>query len=1016
VATSRWELVVVDAKDPQGDAKAGSGPETVQPTAPTRDPDPSAGHATSPPVVGIGASAGGLDALKEFFGGVSAETGLAFVVIVHMQADQSTLMPDILQEVTDAEVRLATDGEMVVADHVYIVPPGRVGRMDGDRIRLDELGPDSLGRTVDAFLKSLAQESGSRGVAVILSGTGSDGSQGVREVKSRNGLVLVQDERSARFDGMPKSAVRTGAADFVLPSGDMPAKIIGVLEQHRALTRTSGTTSDDTDGLRKIFALLQSRLGHDFSAYKQSTLVRRITRRMGLNQIDSVGRYLCHLRDNPDEVDALFQDLLIGVTSFFRDPASFERLETEVLQPLLSSIGEESAVRVWVPGCSTGEEAYSIAMILWENIGQLPRRMRIQVFATDIDRLAIDTAREGVYPSNIEADVPPHRLRRHFTRTGDHWRVRKEIRDCLVFSVQDVLRDPPFSKLHLLSCRNLLIYLDTKAQKRLVPLFHYTLRPGGVLMLGSSETIGGDTALFEVLDGRWKIYRRRESLTELRPTVDFPVGYPGGGSVASGSSIPKIAGSKVDLQSTVQHLILEDVAPTCVLTEADGTMLFVEGKTGKYLEATSGPPSQNIVDLAREGLAIELSSALREARSGEERVTRLGIAVKTNGDRQTIDLHIRKLSDPKALAGKLLVVFRDVEPRFDASVVDGEGSERGATTSRQLDVLENELRALRDSHQTTVEELESSNEELKSMNEELQSSNEELQSTNEELESSKEELQSLNEELQTVNAELQSKVDELAAAQDDMRNLLDNIEIATIFVDNELCVKRFNAESQRIMNLILSDVGRPLAHVTSNVTSDAMLDEITIALKELSRRQRQVQTKDGSWFSMRVAPYRTLDNRIDGVVVTFANIDVQMSANAAITTAEAARERERAFAQNVIDTVRDMLLVVDEGMTVVSANRSFARAFKIDKTAVEGERLFTVQGGQWDVPALRAVVGRVLEEGTSFMDVEVEVRHPSGGSRTLVVSGTSIPPELDSAEGGPSRLALLSIVETDSAG
>lgn len=829
------------------------------------------------PIVGIGASAGGLEALRALLDAAEDDCGMAFIVVVHMSPQSPSLLPDLLGRVSSIPVSFAEDGNPIEPNHIYVIPPNKDISVFKGQIQLLEREGKGVHLPIDHFLRSLAQDQGSKAVAIILSGTGSDGTLGIKEIKANEGLVMVQSEESAGYGGMPRSAINTGLVDIISP----PEMLLQKLIQYLSHPEFNGNSIADTakqKWLNKIFAILRTRVGHDFSSYKLNTILRRISRRMGLNHIDGHKTYVRFLRENPSEVEALFKDLLIGVTNFFRDAESFAVLKTNVLPGLLEQLKEDSTFRAWIPGCSTGEEVYSLAIVLREILDNVPQQINLQLFGTDIDPHAIDKAREGIFPANIAADISQNRLKRFFIKEGAFYRIRKEIRDCVVFSVQDIIRDPPFSKLNLLCCRNLLIYLETEAQKKLIPLFHYTLAPDGVLVLGSSETIGGFNQLFDILDKKWKIYRRLEVPHELRQFVKFPSGK------ASVDTIPKsqsavIVKKRQDLNQLTQEIILERYAPTAILTNAQGEILNFQGRTDKYLATpSSGPPTNNILDLSREGLRIELSTALRTAKSLNQEVTRKRLTVKKNGDVQLVDLHVCPIKRPKALFGKFLFVFEDMDPRLVAKGPAQNQPDVDLPDYPRISELERELQITRESHQTTIEELESSNEELKSTNEEIQSSNEELQSTNEELESSKEELQSLNEELQTVNSELQSKVHELSATQDDMHNLLNSLEIATIFVDDHMKVRRFTSEATTIVNLIESDIGRPLQHVVSNLNYDTMTADLNEVLDKLTPMETEVQTVKGEWFNMRIIPYRTTDNRIAGAVLTFSSIQEQKNA------------------------------------------------------------------------------------------------------------------------------------------
>lgn len=918
------------------------------------------------PIVGLGASAGGLEALKAFFAEAPQTSGIAYIVVVHITRKQPSMMPGLLQKVSPIPVATAKDGEKIEPDHVYVIPPNKDIAIFKGRIQLLEMLPKGVSHPIDSFLRSLAQDQGHQAAAVILSGTGTDGTMGVKEIKGRDGLILVQSEESASYDGMPRSAISTGLVDKVLPPEKMAQELIQYFS-HPAIktgasttTTTTTTAKDQREWLNKIFAILRSNIGHDFSAYKTNTILRRIGRRMGLNQIDSRNTYVRYLRENPSEVEALFRELLIGVTRFFRDVDSYEILKSDILPELFESLQEDQTFRVWVPGCSTGEEVYSLAMVFREVLDKNPTRINLQLFGTDIDNFAIDKAREGLFPASISEDVSKERLKRFFTKADDFFRIRKEIRDAVVFSVQDVLKDSPFSRLNMLCCRNLLIYLDTEAQKKLLPLFHYTLNPGRILMLGSSETIGGFGGLFRTLDKKWKIFRRRETPNNLRHLVDFPSGPSTVASPGEQSPVTPAA-RPADIELSTQKAVLNQFAPTAVLVDSRGEILNVQGRTGKYLEQPSGPPTNNILDLAREGLRIELSSALRAAKSSSIQVTRRRLVIKTNGDTQMIHLHIRPQQSPPELAGHFLVVFEEIGADSDSVNRDVDANASGRFEESRISELERELQVTRESHQTTIEELESSNEELKSTNEEMQSSNEELQSTNEELESSKEELQSLNEELQTLNAELQNKVEELSAAHDDMRNLLNSTEIATIFVDNDLRIRRFTQKTTEIVNLIQTDVGRPLNQIVNNLKRD-MIADITEVNTKLIPKQVTVEASSGQWFNMNIIPYRTTDNRIDGTVITFIDITDQKNAQ---MLAEQMKELVRA----VFDLNPDPLVVLDDAGKMVIANTAFSLLMEIDQNDIQGRDIDIIQQKTKQKIGLKNKLLKALKQAENFKTV-----------------------------------------------
>ncbi len=943
------------------------------------------------PLVGIGASAGGLEALKTFFSHTPSKCGMAYIVMMHLSPDQPSMLPDLLQRVTEMPVSMARDGQNLEPDHVYVVPPKKEISIYNGTIQLLDPMDKEISLPIDFFFRTLARDRKSKAAAVILSGTGSDGTVGLKEIKNYEGIVLAQSEESAKYSGMPGSATATGLVDLVLDPEEMPHKLIAYFNQPLQARVREPETSDNQEWLRKIFSLLRLQTGLDFSFYKTNTIQRRISRRMLLNQIEDYETYLSFLRQNSQEVNALFQELLIGVTNFFRDPESFEILKKRVLPEIFSKLEDDTNFRVWVPGCSSGEEVYSLAMIILECLDDFPgKRVNLQMFGTDIDRRAIDKAREGLYPSSIKADVSQERLSRFFNSEGESLRICKEVRDTVVFSVQDLLNDPPFSRLNLLSCRNLLIYLNSKAQKKLLPLFHYTLVRDGIMMLGSSETIGGFTNLFQALDSTWKIYKRREVPQHMMHTIQFPTGksnIPPAAEVPSEAPTP----AKNNLETLTKNLILNRFAPPAALIDSKGTILSIQGRTGKFLEPASGPPTQNILDMAREGLRTELSMALRRAVSSHEKTIRHQVQVKDNGGMQTIDLHVLPIDSPKELSGRFLVAFQDLDftSHKTKSEEERSTSEVPGDIKARIAELEQELQETRENHQSTVEELESSNEELKSTNEELQSSNEELQSTNEELESSKEELQSLNEELQTVNSELRSKVDELNEAHDDINNLLNSTEIATIFVDNNVHIKRFSNAAANIIHLIESDVGRPLTHQTSRIRGEDINQDIKYVLDQLIPVEKEVSTLDANWYIMRITPYRTQDNRIQGAVITFRDVDELKKSQQKLREANAQQEQAWYLTRRVFDMNPSPLAVVDHQGRVDIANTALADLFDQPVDDIEGKDVFSLDNLDKKGTELRAKLRTALDERQDFVTVPLSLE-TARGQKSFAVQGNIV--------------------------
>jgi two-component system CheB/CheR fusion protein len=823
------------------------------------------------PIVGIGASAGGLEALEQFLRHVPQGSGLALVIVQHLDPTHRGILPELLQRATGMTVLQARDRLPVKPDCVYVIPPNKdMSILHGVLHLFEPTAPRGLRLPIDFFLRSLADDQQERSIGVILSGMGSDGTMGLRAIKEKAGVSLVQEPASARFDSMPRSAIDAGLADLVAPAEELPGKILDYLQHARVITRTEPRLEDkDQSAMEKVIILLRAKTGHDFSMYKKNTVYRRIERRMGIHQIDRIAAYVRYLQENSQEVELLFRELLIGVTSFFRDPAAWEQLQAEAIPALLAGCPANGVLRAWSAGCSTGEEAYSLAMAFKETLAKVKpaANVTLQIFATDLDRDAIDKARQGGYPANIAADVSPERLRRFFIQGENGYRIVKEIREMVTFATQNLIMDPPFTKLDLILCRNLLIYLTPELQKKILPLFHYSLNPGGILFLGNAETTGACTELFAPLHLKSRIFQRRESVLPVEPLA-FPSAF-----VPTRPGVPKellTLKPAANFQSLADQLLLQHFSPPAVLVNDKGDILYISGRTGKYLEPAAGKANWNIFAMAREGLRFDLGSAFQKALRQKEAVTVKGLKVGTNGGAQIVDVTVQAIDEPEPLRGMVMIVFAEGTPAA-ATKAPGRSRNAPANNARVLE-LEQELRQLRDELQTTREEMQSSQEELKSTNEELQSTNEELQSTNEELTTSREELQSLNEELQTVNAEQQSKMDDLSRTHDDMRNLLNSTEIVTVFLDNNLHVRRFTSGANKLFKLIPGDVGRPLSDITSNLIYPELIDEAREVLRTLVFSEKQITTTDGRWFSVRIMPYRTIDDVIGGVVITFAEI------------------------------------------------------------------------------------------------------------------------------------------------
>ena len=932
-------------------------------------------------VVGIGASAGGLDALERFFANMPENTGMAFIVVSHLDPNHVSIMPELIQKSTRMKLFEAEDGMRVEPNHVYVAPANRdLAMLHGTIQLIEPLEAHGFRLPIDFFFKSLAVDCGERAVCIILSGMASDGTAGLKAVKSELGMVMVQDPASAKFDGMPSSAIKTELADYVLPPEEMPGQLIKYASRKtkRVLSGRTMAAGKIPDTFQKLFILLRNRTGHDFSQYKQNTIYRRVERRIAISQLENLPNYLRMLQENPAEIESLFRELLIGVTTFFRDPESFVKLKTALLD-LVKSKPDNGQIRIWVPGCSTGEEAYSVAILLRECLTESKKDLNVQIFATDIDGLAIERARSGSY-SGIASDVSKERLSHFFTSRDDRFQIRKDIREMLIFAQQSLIKDPPFTKLDLITCRNLLIYFSTELQKRIIPVFHYSLLPGGILFLGSSETINVFVDLFSIVDNKWKIYRRRESVYSSQPFIEFPASR----SVGTAYEIPAKQSNTQSVTQIAEQIILKNASPHCVIITDDGEIVYIHGRAGKYLELTHGEAKMNIFEMARDGLQQELPALVRRVLSRKKSFTAGGIRVKAGGRTQVINLTVKPIREPGGSPGTLLVIFEEVTlPGGGPSSKTVHYEKRVITRIKEL---EHELKSTKENLRSVVEELETSNEELKSSNEEMQSTNEEMQSSNEELETSKEELQSLNEELITVNTELQNKNDELSVVNNDMKNLLDSTDVPTIFLDNNLRIKRFTLHATKVVNLIPTDIGRPINHLAAKFKYDTLVEDATEVLRTLMQKQVELQTNDGLWYQMRILPYRTTSNVIEGVVITFSDINKLKTTSEEIGKLNRQNELAREYADNIIDTVREALLILDKDLRVLSANRSFYRMFNTIREETVGKSIFALDNNKWEIPQLRELLQEIIPQQNVFEDYEIEYNVANEGKRKLLLN------------------------------
>ena len=948
------------------------------------------------PVVAIGASAGGLEAFEQFLAATPTNSGMAFVVVQHLDPTHTSILTEILQRSTSMQVVEAGDQMAVQPNRVYVIPPNReMGIAHGVLSLSVPQKQRAPHMPIDSFLRSLAEDKGEYAVGIVLSGTGSDGTLGLRAIHGAGGLCLVQDPSTAKYDGMPTSAIHAGYATQVLAVQAMPKALEADARLRDLVVRSREKSPDGNKRFSLILTRLRNATGHDFSQYKKSTLGRRVERRMLQHGLANVPSYEHYLNEHPEELQSLFRELLINVTSFFRDPQVFDFLKQEVLPALIATAADGDTLRIWVAGCATGEEAYSLAMLLRELLDDQRRNVNALIYSTDIDPEAIAVGRAGVYPVNIAQDVSPERLRRFFVKEGKDYRVRKEIREMVVFALQSVIKDPPFTRLDLLSCRNLMIYLEPALQDRLIPTFHYALKPGGVLCLSPSESIGNHLELFNPIDRKFNIYRAKPSLTSRRTLLNSRVSWKPDGPLPGLHSDVNRA-KETSVADLARQTLLQAFAPASVLTDLTGNILFVHGDTGKFLRLAPGQPSNNIIDMARQDMQLELREALHQAQSENQPPINREFALKGEDGDQIVALGVRTLPAKDGDHKLLLVSFEEIKRpvvrkrsrKSDAPAVDIDVS--------RIEDLERELKLNKQSMGAMMEEQQASNEELQSTNEELQSTNEELQSTNEELETSKEELQSVNEELVTVNSELQSKVELLTAMQDDMKNLLDNISLGTIFLDRHLVIRRFTRDATRIYRLVSTDMGRPLADIRSDLKEVDLLADAQRVLDLLSPIEREVQTTGGAWYMARVQPYRTVDNVIDGVVLTFTDVSERVNAIAARSA--------RDLAEAIVDAVHEPLVVLDGERQVVGANSAYFKCFGGTPADTNNRSIYESGEKQWDFEDMHALLDAMPSESRAFDARELSHTFPDQRNLKLKLTARCV-----AESSGRTELILLAI-------
>jgi two-component system, chemotaxis family, CheB/CheR fusion protein len=907
-----------------------------------------------------------------------ASTGMAFILIQHLDPTHASMMVDLLAGHTPMKVQQASEGMPLESDHVYLIPPGAYLSICDGALRLSKPRERHGARLpFDFFLRSLSEELGERAICVILSGTGGDGSLGLKAIKEKGGLVIVQDPGEAEYDGMPRSAITTGAVDLVLPVAEIPEVLAKYSRQLVLNGGRKGQVPDDhaPDRLAEFIDLLRTKTSHDFALYKPGTLLRRIERRMALAAIDDTGRYLDMLHRDSGELELLAKDLLINVTSFFRDLKAFELLAEEVIPDLVHRHPSDRPLRIWVAGCSTGEETYSLAMLFLEEIAAAKRNIKLQVFASDVDEDAVAFAREGRYPEAIAADVSSVRLARFFTQEEHNYRVVPELRGTVVFTAQDVLADPPFSRLDLISCRNLLIYLRPEAQEKVLLLFHFALREGGVLMLGGSETVGSLDNRFEPISKTQRIYRQ---IGRSRPgEVDFPIGPGGGGRTLWPGRTRPAATQGISARDLTQRLLLETYAPASVLINRKHECLYYSGPTDRYLRVAAGEPSRDLLAMAREGLRNKLRAAIQQA----SRAHALAIATGAQASYADSAIAVRIEVHPVQSEGEelLLVCFSEEparEPRPGRPVESPDDLSRITELERELDATRKELHS-------AIHLLEIANEEHKAINQEAMSANEEFRSTNEELITSREELQSLNEELTALNNQLQETLERQRSTSNDLQNILDSSGVATLFLDSGLNIRFFTPAAKSLFRIIATDIGRPLADLVHRINDTRLLTDAGTVLAGHVPPNREVEADNGAWYTRRILPYRTQEARVAGVVITFADISERK-------TAERAIEAARSYSDSIINTIRQPLVVLDEDLCVISASRSFYSTFSVEPEETVGRRLDAVDDGRLDIAALRGFLNRLRLGVGVIEDHEIDVELPPRGMRSLLVSALEI--------------------------
>jgi two-component system, chemotaxis family, CheB/CheR fusion protein len=910
-------------------------------------------------IVGIGASAGGLEAFTELIESLPGDTGMSFVFIMHLEPNHESKLSEIFSKHTSMPVLQVKGTTKIKSNHIYAIPPNKYLFLEDGKLELSErTKSEGIYLPIDYFFKSLAKVEKNRAIGIVLSGTASDGTEGLRMIKGEGGLTFAQDEASAKYTGMPMNAIDSGNVDIVLSPDQIGRELVRIASHpYIAFTSSKEKESEqkpeEEDSYTAIFRKLRTTTGVDFSNYKLNTIKRRITRRMVLNKTENLKHYVNIINVSNIEVYELYKDLLINVTSFFRDPEVFGMLKSKVFPQITKDISFEKPLRIWIPGCSSGEEVYSIVISLFEYLGNKIEAGTIQVFATDISDPAIDKARSGIYLETELKDIPEEIRRKYFVKHNGAYQVIKSIREVCIFARQDIAKDPPFSRIDFISCRNLLIYFSQELQKKVLPIFHYALKPDGFLLLGTSESVGGFGDLFYLNDRKFKLYNKRQ--TDHHIGVNFSYSYP---ERTQNQKLQNFNSDKIDIQKEADRLILSEYSPPGILINSSMDIIQFRGNISGYLDPSIGDASLNVFKMLKEILNLDLRSAIRRVKQTGENVTVEDIRFESDGSSGLLDIVVLPVRTSTGNDESYLILFREKE--------DGKNKKTGTqktnkdrknvistNSESETDRIKKELILTKEHLQSIIEERDAANEELRSALEELQSSNEELQSTNEEMETAREELQSTNEELETVNDELSNRNDQLNIINNDLQNLISSLHIPIIMLDRDLKIRRYTPKAEKIWNLITSDIGRPIGNINPNIEIPEIKEHILEVLDNLETKEFQIKDKENNWYSVMIRPYRTEDNKIDGVVISLYNVDTLR------------RERDTAldgknFANEVFSNVEGAIVILNDDLEIIDATRTFFDIFKIDAESTVGKSIFEIGNGKWNKDLLKKTIGNIL--------------------------------------------------------